>query len=107
MQRLVFYVKTRGFRAVEPFGGSNGALFGCCLVLWYVKIRGFCVRRPVFYVKTQGFRTVGPSGAPLGLCLDVVCSLLAPCGALLHQKSMVSDYKTEVHGKRLVHCSGP
>ena len=83
MQRLVFYVKTRGFRTVEPFGGVQWGSVWLLFGVWYAKIRGFCVRRPVFYVKTRGFRTVGPSGAPMGLCLDAVCSLVAPCGALL------------------------
>jgi hypothetical protein len=32
MQRLVFYVKTRGFRTVEPFGGRPIGL--CLAAVW-------------------------------------------------------------------------
>jgi hypothetical protein len=64
------------------------------------------VRRPVFYVKTRGFRTVGPSGAPLGLCLDAVCSLLAPCGALLQQNYVFLRIKLRSMGYALFPARG-
>ena len=53
--------------------GSVWLLFG---VLVFENKRFLCAEAS-FYVKARGFRTVGPSGAPLGFCLDAVCSLLA------------------------------
>ena len=85
MQRLVFYVKTRGFRTIEPFGGvqwgSVWLLFG---VLVLENTRFLCAEAS-FLRKNTRFSRSGPFGAPLGLCLDAVCFLLAPCGALLLQ----------------------
>ena len=107
MRRLAFYVKTRGFRTVEPFGGvqwgSVWLLFG---VLVRENTRFLCAEASFLRKNTRISRSGpfgGSIGALLGCCLLSFGSLWGPATAKLR----VFTYKTEVHGVRLVPCSGP
>ena len=82
MQRLVFYVKTRGFRTVEPFGGVQ---WGSVWLLFGVLVREntrFLCAEASFLRKNTRFSHSGAfggsNGALLGCCLLSFGSLWGP-----------------------------